>query len=228
MGDEDGRKPRRGSRNPSSSGVSRRDFLKISGIAASVPLVGPKLVRAAGTDVPVHGPGKVPVALTINGRSYKADIEPRVTLLDALRNNFDLTGAKRVCDRGTCGSCTVLLDGKAVYSCQVLAIAAQDHQITTVEGLGDPERMHPVQKAFWDNDAQQCGFCTPGFVVATKAFLDKNPHPTPDQVRKGLCGNLCRCGTYVGVRAAVLQAAGAGGSKAERGAAAEEGGRRNG
>jgi xanthine dehydrogenase YagT iron-sulfur-binding subunit len=228
MGDEDGRKPRRGSRSPSSSGVSRRDFLKISGIAASVPLVGPKLVRAAGTDVPVHGPGKVPVALTINGRSYKADIEPRVTLLDALRNNFDLTGAKRVCDRGTCGSCTVLLDGKAVYSCQVLAIAAQDHQITTVEGLGDPERMHPVQKAFWDNDAQQCGFCTPGFVVATKAFLDKNPHPTPDQVRKGLCGNLCRCGTYVGVRAAVLQAAGAGGSKAERGAAAEEGGRRNG
>ncbi len=185
-------------------------------------------MRAAGTDVPVLGPGKVPVALTINGRSYKADLEPRVTLLDALRNNFDLTGAKRVCDRGTCGACTVLLDGKAVYSCSVLAIAAQGHQITTVEGLGDPERMHPVQKAFWDNDAQQCGFCTPGFVVATKAFLDRNPRPTPEQVRKGLCGNLCRCGTYVGVRAAALQAAGAGGSKAKRGAAAEEGGRRNG
>jgi xanthine dehydrogenase YagT iron-sulfur-binding subunit len=141
-----------------------------------------------------------------------------VTLLDALRNQFDLTGAKRVCDRGTCGACTVLLDGKAVYSCSVLAIGAQGHQITTVEGLGDPERMHPVQKAFWDNDAQQCGFCTPGFVVATKAFLDRNPHPTPEQVRKGLCGNLCRCGTYVGVRAAALQAAG-GGSSMKRGAA---------
>jgi xanthine dehydrogenase YagT iron-sulfur-binding subunit len=245
MGDEEGRRPRRSSRssgrNPSSGGVSRRDFLKIGGIAASVPLVSTKLVRAAGADVSVHGPGKVPVALTINGRSYKADLEPRVTLLDALRNNFDLTGAKRVCDRGTCGSCTVLLDGKAVYSCSVLAIGAQGRQITTVEGLGDPDRMHPVQKAFWDNDAQQCGFCTPGFVVATKAFLDGNPHPTPEQVRKGLCGNLCRCGTYVGVRAAALQAAGGGSPPAKRGAAAEaphpnplprgegaEGGRRNG
>jgi xanthine dehydrogenase YagT iron-sulfur-binding subunit len=232
MGDEEDRRPRRGSRgssrNPSSSGVSRRDFLKIGGMAASVPLVGPKFVRAAGTDVPVHGPGKVPVALTINGKPYKADLEPRVTLLDALRNHFDLTGAKRVCDRGTCGACTVLLDGKSVYACSVLAIAAQGHQITTVEGLGDPDRMHPVQKAFWDNDAQQCGFCTPGFVVATKAFLDRNPRPTPDQVRKGLCGNLCRCGTYVGVRAAALQAAVGGGSPTKRGAADEEGGGHNG
>jgi xanthine dehydrogenase YagT iron-sulfur-binding subunit len=231
MGEEEGRRPKRSSRssgrNPSSRGVSRRDFLKIGGIAASVPLVSTKLVRAAGADIPVHGPGKVPVALNVNGRSYRADLEPRVTLLDALRNNFDLTGAKRVCDRGTCGACTVLMDGKAVYSCQVLAIEAQSHQITTVEGLGDPERMHPVQKAFWDNDAQQCGFCTPGFVVAMKAFLDRNPHPTPEQVRKGVCGNLCRCGTYVGVRAAALQASGAA-SRAERGAAAGEGGRRNG
>src|SRR5215467_2743080 len=153
MSDEEGRKPRRGSRgsgrNPSSRGVSRRDFLKIGGIAASVPLVTPKFVRAAGTDVPVHGPGKVPVALTINGRIYKADLEPRVTLLDALRNNFELTGAKRVCDRGTCGACTVIMDSKAVYSCSVLAIEAQRHKITTVEGLGDSDRMHPVQKAFW-------------------------------------------------------------------------------
>jgi xanthine dehydrogenase YagT iron-sulfur-binding subunit len=232
MDDEDGRRPRRGSRssgrNPTSRGVSRRDFLKIGGIAASVPLVGTRLAGAAGTDPAVLGPGKVPVALTINGRRYNAELEPRVTLLDALRDSFDLTGAKRVCDRGTCGSCTVLMDGKAVYSCAVLAIEAQRHQITTVEGLGDPDRLHPVQKAFWDNDAQQCGFCTPGFVVATKAFLDRNPNPTPEQVRKGLCGNLCRCGTYVGVRAAALQAAGVGGSPATRGAAAGEGGRSNG
>ena len=207
MGDEEGRGRRRRSK-PSSGGVSRREFLKIGGMAASVPLVAPKFVRAAGTDVPVHGPGKTPVSLTINGKAYKADLEPRVTLLDALRDHFDLTGAKRVCDRGTCGACTVLLDGKAVYACSMLAIAAQGRKITTVEGLGDPDRMHPVQKAFWDNDAQQCGFCTPGFVVATKAFLDRNPNPTPEQVRKGICGNLCRCGTYVGVRAAALQAGG--------------------
>lgn len=239
MGDEDGRKPKRGSRN-SSRDVSRRDFLKIGGIAATVPLVGTKLAGAAGTGAPVVGPGKVPVTLTVNGKTYTAQLEPRVTLLDALRDSFDLTGAKRVCDRGACGSCTVLLDGKAIYSCSVLAIEAQRHRITTVEGLGDPDRLDAVQKAFWDNDAQQCGFCTPGFVVATKAFLDRNPNPTPDQIRRGLCGNLCRCGTYVGVRAAALQAAGAGGSPARRGAAeaphpnplprgeGEEGGRRNG
>jgi xanthine dehydrogenase YagT iron-sulfur-binding subunit len=213
--DEDGRRPRRGSRksNPSSSDVSRRDFLKIGGVAATVPLVGTKLVRAAGTDVAVLGPGKVPVALTVNGKAHNAQLEPRVTLLDALRESFDLTGAKRVCDRGACGACTVLMDDKPVYSCQVLAIEAQHHRITTVEGLGDPDHLDPVQKAFWDNDAQQCGFCTPGFVIATKAFLARNPNPTPEQVRKGLSGNLCRCGTYKGVRAAALQAAGEGGRR---------------
>jgi xanthine dehydrogenase YagT iron-sulfur-binding subunit len=227
--DEDGRKPKRGSRssvrNPSPRDVSRRDFFKIGGIAATVPLVGEKLARAAEADAAVLGPGRVPVALTVNGKTYNAQLEPRVTLLDALRDSFDLTGAKRVCDRGTCGACTVLLDGKAVYSCSVLAIEAQRHRITTVEGLGDPDHLDPVQKAFWDNDAQQCGFCTPGFVVAAKALLDRNPNPTPEQIRKGLCGNLCRCGTYVGLRAAALGAAGAGGSPARSGAAGQGGGR---
>ncbi len=213
--DQDGRKPRRGSRksHPSPSDVSRRDFLKIGGMAATVPLVGTKLVRAAGADVAVLGPGKVPVALAVNGRTYNAQLEPRVTLLDALRESFDLTGAKRVCDRGACGACTVLLDDKPVYSCQILAIEAQRHRITTVEGLGAPDHLDPVQKAFWDNDAEQCGFCTPGFVVATSALLARNPNPTPEQVRKGLCGNLCRCGTYMGIRAAALQAAGEGGRR---------------
>ena len=123
----------------------------------------------------------------MNGKKLNAQLEPRVTLLDALRDQFELTGAKRVCDRGTCGACTVLLDGKAVYSCSVLAIDAQGHQITTVEGLGEPGKLHPIQQAFVDNDAQQCGFCTPGFVVATKAFLDQHPNPTPgaDQARAG-------------------------------------------
>ena len=191
------------------AGVSRRDFLKIGGIAATVPLViGPRTVQAAGEQIPVHGPGAVPVTLTVNGKPLRAELEPRVTLLDALRNNFDLTGAKRVCDRGTCGACTVLMDGKAVYACSVLAIDAQGRQITTVEALAQGDKLHPVQQAFVDNDAQQCGFCTPGFVVATKAFLDKHPNPTAEQVRKGLSGNFCRCGTYKGIHGAIAQAAG--------------------
>src|SRR5512144_139196 len=162
---DDGEKPDHGSKSGSGK-VSRRDFLKISGIAATVPPVGEGRVAAAGTKVPVFGPGKVPVSLTVNGKVFRANLEPRVTLLDALRDSFDLTGAKRVCDRGTCGACTVLVDGKPVYSCSMLAIEAQRRKITTVEGLGDTNNLHRVQKAFWDNDAQQCGFCTPGFVVA--------------------------------------------------------------
>jgi aerobic-type carbon monoxide dehydrogenase small subunit (CoxS/CutS family) len=189
-------------------GLSRRGFLKASGISLSVPLVlNYRMVTAAGADVKVFGPGKAPVQLTINGKPHTVEVEPRVTLLEALRNDLDLTGAKRVCDRATCGACTVIIDGKPVYSCSVLAIEVQGKKITTVEGLMTGERLHPVQQAFVDNDAQQCGYCTPGFVVACKAFLDKNPRPTPEEVERGLGGNLCRCGTYIGVRAAVLQAA---------------------
>jgi len=202
--------------NDKGSGLSRRNFLKVSGISLSVPLVmGHRVIKVSGAEVKVFGPGKVPIKLTINGKTLSAQVQPRVTLLDALRNELDLTGAKRVCDRATCGACTVIVDGKPVYSCSVLAIEAQGKSITTVEGLMQEENLHPIQQAFIDNDAQQCGFCTPGFVVASKAFLDKNPNPTPEQVQKGLGGNLCRCGTYVGVRAAVAQAA-------------QKGGRRNG
>jgi len=190
------------------SGLSRRDFLKVSGISLSVPLIlGHRVINVAGQEVKLFGPGKVPLTLSINAKKYTAEVEPRVTLLETLRHELDLTGAKRVCDRGTCGACTVIMDGKPVYSCSVLAIEAQGKAITTVEGLAQGDKLHPVQQAFIDNDGQQCGFCTPGFVVACKAFLDKNPNPTAEQVQKGLGGNLCRCGTYIGVRAAVLQAA---------------------
>ena len=188
-------------------GVSRRDFLKISGVTAAVPLVSQASALAVAGEVRELGPGKVPVSLSVNGKKLNAQLEPRVTLLDALRDRFELTGAKRVCDRGTCGACTVLMDGKAVYSCSVLAIDAQSHEITTVESLGGPEKLHPIQQAFVDNDAQQCGFCTPGFVMATKAMLDQHPNPTPEQVKQLLGGNFCRCGTYAGMRAAVAQAA---------------------
>jgi xanthine dehydrogenase YagT iron-sulfur-binding subunit len=200
---------KRKSKQSSSSGLSRRDFLKITGASAAAPLVAGAAAIAAQSpqDTAVQGPGKVPVSLNVNGKKLSAQLEPRVTLLDALRDHFELTGAKRVCDRGTCGACTVLMDGKPVYSCSVLAIDAQSHAITTVEGLAEPGKLHPVQQAFVDNDAQQCGFCTPGFVVACKAFLDHHPNPTPEQIKHGLAGNFCRCGTYAGIRLAVMQAA---------------------
>lgn len=191
------------------SGFSRRDFLKISGISAAVPLVaGPTVVMAAGKEVEVHGPGKVPMEFRINETKYKASLEPRVTLLDALRDHFDLTGAKRVCDRGECGACTVLLDNRAVYSCMVLAIEAQGKAITTVESLIERNKLHPVQQAFIENDALQCGFCTPGFVMVCKAFLDTHPNPTAEDIRRGVSGNFCRCGTYDGIKKAVAQLAG--------------------
>lgn len=202
MQDDDPTKPEE------STGVSRRDFLKISSIsAAAVPILGTKVVQAAEVPVKVYGPGKVPVELTVNGKKYTLQLEPRVTLLDALRDQLDITGAKRVCDRAECGSCTVLMDGKAVYACSVLAIEAQRKPVTTVESLMQGEKLHPLQQAFVDNDASQCGFCTPGFVVAAKAFLEKYPNPTPEDVRRGLSGNLCRCGTYRGIQQAVAQMA---------------------
>jgi len=190
------------------SGVSRRDFLKISTIAAAVPVVaGPRTVMAAGQEVPVQGPGKVPMAFSVNGKTYNASLEPRVTLLDALRDSLDLTGAKRVCDKGECGACTVLLDDKTVYACSILAIEAQGKKITTVESLMEGGKLNALQQAFVDNDGSQCGFCTPGFVVACKALLDQHSDPSPEEIRRGLSGNYCRCGTYDGIRKAVAQVA---------------------
>lgn len=191
-----------------SSGVSRRDFLKISGIsAAAVPVLGTRVVHAAGAPVKLYGPGKVPVELTVNGKKHALQLEPRVVLLDALRDQLEITGAKRVCDRAECGSCTVIMDGKAVYACAVLAIEAQGKPIMTVESFMEGDKLHPIQQAFVDNDASQCGFCTPGFVVAFKAFLDKHPNATPEEIRRGLRGNLCRCGTYHGLQLAAAQMA---------------------
>jgi xanthine dehydrogenase YagT iron-sulfur-binding subunit len=187
------------------SGLSRRDFMKISGISAAVPLVlGSRVVEAAGEDVVLHGPGKTPIVLMVNGKTLTAELEPRVTLLEALRNNFDLTGAKNVCDRGSCGACTVLMEGNPVYACSVLAIDAQGKSITTIEGMSKGQTITPLMQAFVDHDAQQCGFCTPGFVVATTHFLQQHPAPTEDEIRRGLSGNFCRCGTYDGIRAVAL------------------------
>lgn len=191
------------------NGVSRRGFLRRAGVGGSVLSAGildKKALAAPATAGRVAGPGAVPVALKINGKPQTLTLEPRVTLLDALRNHLELTGAKRVCDRGTCGACTVILNGKSVYSCTVLAIDAEGKEIQTIEGISSG-KPHPVSEAFVNNDGQQCGYCTPGFVMAAKAFLDHNPNPSYEEVKEGLCGNLCRCGTYVGVRQAVLEAA---------------------
>jgi len=196
-------------------GISRRDFLRggaaVGALGSAGLLVGEMAEGKPGprmeAGVQVFGPGPVPVRLRINGKSYDLELEPRTTLLDALRDKLELTGAKRVCDRGTCGACTVILDGKPVYACSLLAIDVQRQPIETVEGLGRPEKLHPLQAAFVENDSQQCGFCTPGFVMAAKALLDHNPNPNLADVHHGLSGNFCRCGTYAGMRRAVLAAA---------------------
>ena len=189
------------------SNFSRRGFLQGVGVTSGVLTTGVLESEAEAQSAKVVGPGEVPITLQINGKPYKTSVEPRTTLLDTLRHRLDITAAKRVCDRGTCGACTVSVDGKAMYSCTVLAIDAQGRQIQTLEGLSQNGKAHPVSKAFVANDAQQCGYCTPGFVMAAKTFLDHNPNPTYEEVKSGLGGNLCRCGTYMGVRKAVLDAA---------------------
>jgi xanthine dehydrogenase YagT iron-sulfur-binding subunit len=190
-------------------GVSRRGFLKGIGVTSvATGLLDPKtLPEVLAAESPIIGPGEVPLRLRVNGQERELKVEPRVTLLDALRNRLDITGPKKVCDRATCGACTVLVDGRPVYSCTLLALEAEGKQITTAEGLGTPDRMNEVQQAFVHHDAQQCGFCTPGFVVASTAFVRHNPNATIEQVRNGLGGNLCRCGTYAGMMLAVADAA---------------------
>jgi xanthine dehydrogenase YagT iron-sulfur-binding subunit len=155
----------------------------------------------------VRGPGKVPVELIVNGQTYKISAEPRRTLLDALRKDCGLTGTKKSCDEGTCGACTVLLDGKPVYACMVLAIECERKPIETIEGLEKNGRLHPVQQAFVEEDGFQCGFCTPGQVMSVKALLDMNPNPTSEEVQHALSGNLCRCGAYPKIIKAAFRAA---------------------
>jgi xanthine dehydrogenase YagT iron-sulfur-binding subunit len=190
--------------------VSRRDFLKSAGVTGVVTAATAAVATEidAQTGPRVVGPGDVPVTLTVNGKRVELRIEPRVTLLDAIRNRADLTGNKRVCDRGTCGACTMIVDGRAVYSCSTLAIESQGKQIRTVEGLASGATLHPVQQAFCDVDAMMCGFCTPGFVMATVALLEKIPNPTERQIRQGLDGNICRCGTFVRILEAANAAKG--------------------
>lgn len=189
-------------------GLSRRDFLRGSSAAAAGTLVplpttpGEAMAEQQAAQTVGLGPKAIPVQFTVDGVKVKTEVEPRVTLLDALRNQLDVTGCKRVCDRGTCGACTVLVDGKPIYSCTMLALEARGKEIKTAASLGGP-KLDAVPAAFVQYDAQQCGFCTPGFVVALRAALDKNPKATPAEIEKGLAGNICRCGTYEQMRHAI-------------------------
>jgi len=186
--------------------VSRRAFLKtvgVTGVAAGV-IGGAEADAQSSAPAPI-GPGEVPITLKIDGKPYQVKVEPRVTLLDAMRDRLDKTSAKRVCDRGTCGACTAIVDGRAVYTCSMLAIEAQGKDIRTVEGLTTGTALHPIQQAIVEHDGTMCGFCTPGFVMAAVALLEKNPKPTVEQIREGLDGNICRCGTYKGLLDAVLE-----------------------
>jgi len=203
--------------------MERRDFFKTVGVGSVAAAVVAGVREGDAQGPAAIGPGDVPVTLTINGQRHQLRVEPRVTLLDAMRTRLDITGPKRVCDRGACGACTVIIDGRTYYSCSMLAVEAQGRNIRTVEGLTPIDsatgatsraggvaqgKLHPVQQAFCDHDGLMCGFCTPGFVMSTVALLEKNPNPTAEQAKRALDGNLCRCGTNIGVLKAALSAKG--------------------
>ena len=162
---------------------------------------------ASSTDAAGPGPGPIPVQLTVNGEALVVELEPRVSLLDALREHLQLTGSKKGCDQGTCGACTVWVDGRRVRACLTLAVACEGRAITTIEGLARDEELHPMQQAFIDHDALQCGYCTPGQIMAAVACVNEGHASSPEQIREYMSGNICRCGAYVGIVAAIQDAA---------------------
>ena len=195
MSDEEGPK----------SGFTRRDLVRGTLVGAVAASVGAK---AAAQETGSVGPGPAPLELKVNGAVHRLSVEPRVTLVNALRDRLGLTGTKAVCGRGACGSCTVLVNGTAVCSCLTLAHEVAGRDITTIEGLAMDGRLSPLQAAFIEADALQCGFCTSGMIMSCKVLLDANPKPSRDQIRAAVAGNLCRCGTYNHVFDAVERAAG--------------------
>ncbi len=197
-------------KSKSSLSVSRRDFLKgmaTGAVAAAVTTLPNPSLPEADASVPA-GIKAAFVQLNVNGKLYRLMVKSNWTLLDVLRRELSLTGTKKACDHGNCGACTVIVDGKAIYACSVLAISMEGKRIFTVEGLSDGEKLHPIQKAFSEHGGYQCGFCTPGQMMAAKALLDKNPKPNPDEVKAAMAGNLCRCGSYPKIIESVLSAAG--------------------
>lgn len=190
-------------------GVSRRAFLKGAGLtAAGTAVLESGLLAQTPTGPAVKGPNATAITLKVNGQARQLEVEPRTTLADALRVNLNLSGTKVVCDRGSCSACTVWLDGKPVNSCMTFAMDVGTREVTTVEGLSRGGELHPVQAAFVEHDALQCGYCTPGMVMSAAGLLARNANPTLDDVKQAVSGNLCRCGTYPKVFEATLAAAG--------------------
>jgi len=166
-----------------------------------------KAVEARRPQTPLHDPAPQSIRLTVNGDRHDLSVEPRTTLLDALRDELGLTGAKKGCDQGTCGTCTVLVDGKAIYACMTLALECEGREIETIEGMSTEDELHPIQLSFIEHDALQCGFCTPGQIMSVKGLLDAIAYPTEADVERAVAGNLCRCGTYPKIVRAALDAA---------------------
>ncbi len=202
--------------DPSSSqdnqkrGTTRRTFLKSAGIVsasvASAEMLTGVPRAEAEEQAGAVGPGKVPLKLRINGEVKTVNVEPRTTLAEALRDELHLTGTKVVCDRGSCSACTVMLDKTPVCSCMTLAVDVGDRDVTTIEGLGHAEDMHPIQAAFVEHDALQCGFCTSGMLMSCASLLERNPKASPEDVKTAISGNICRCATYPRVLEAVVAA----------------------
>ena len=197
--DKQGKKPKEDKeKGKSPLNVSRRDFLKgmgTSAIATSIatsPLSLPSRAEAA----PPPAVKEAWIQVNVNDKIHRLKVKSHWTLLDVLRKEIGLTGTKKFCDRGSCGACTVIMDGKAVYACSRLAIEADNKKILTIEGLLQGGKLHPIQEAFLEHDGMQCGFCTPGQIMSVKALLDKNPRPTQEDIKEGLSGNICRCSAY--------------------------------
>ena len=187
-------------------GVTRRGFLQLIGAGAAVSVTGSTLAAEPATEVLTLGEMSK-VTLKINGRRHRLLIEPRWSLLYVIRERLGLTGTKVGCERGECGACTVLINGLPRYACLILAVEAEGTEITTLEGLMHGEDLGPVQQAFLENDAFQCGYCTPGQIMAAEGLLRSNPDPSIEEIRRGMSGNLCRCGTYPNIFKAVRRAA---------------------
>lgn len=191
--------------------ISRRRFIKGTGTALAVVAAAPRAKVHAATQAPAAtGAAAAPrraVKLTVNGRTQTLELEDRWTLAEVLRDRLNLTGTKIGCDRGECGACTVLVDGRPVYACSQLAVWMDGRRIQTVEGLAQGTQLDPLQRAFIEHDAPQCGYCTSGQLMAAKALLNSNPHPTPEAVRAAMSGNICRCSNYNHYVEAVLAAA---------------------
>src|SRR6202789_1136699 len=213
MSTKSGKDPEKPEKEPAGVGVfsgSRRDFLKQSSLLSAIALTPGTIVKAAENQWDekfADVAEKIPLTLEVNGVSYSLKVEPRVTLLDLLREQLHLTGSKKGCDRGQCGACTVLVDGRRINSCLALAISHDGADILTIEGVARGDQLHPLQAAFIAHDGLQCGFCTPGQIMSAIGLIQEgHAGDEPERVREGMSGNLCRCGPYKGITEGVLEA----------------------